>query len=295
MGNACANSSRADPFDGLCGMYTKISPRRIPYLKKTVAITGASGFIGGFLVPGLADSYNVRALTRRAVSPAILGAESFVADLQDLEALQRAFQGVDSVVHMAASASLWASWESVLPNNIVGVYNVYEAALRAGVKQVIFASSNHAVGVYEQDHAPDLYRTGLPRLEHTDPVRPDGYYGVSKCFGEALGRYYADCHGLRIICLRIGYVNREDNPYPSPPYEDPERLASIWLSRRDCLQLVEKSLLADQVKFDIFFGISNNQPHFYDLEHARAVIGYEPQDGAELSKVVLQEVMPHGD
>jgi NAD+ dependent glucose-6-phosphate dehydrogenase len=244
-------------------------------LKKTVLITGAGGLIGTLLRQALSEKYNIRALSLEPIP----GVETIVTDIVDMDAMLAACQGVDSVIHLAASVSMRAPWDDVLNNNIIGAYTVFEAACRAGVRQIIFASSNHAVGTYDLENAPDIYHTGQPLIDHLVPVRPDGYYGVSKCFGETLGRYYADHRGMHVLCLRIGAVNRLNRPVGGR-WEPLERGAAIWLSHRDLVQLVEKCLEAEDVKFDIFYGISNNTPRFYDLEHAREVLGYEPQDSA---------------
>ena len=242
-------------------------------MTKTVLITGAGGLIGSVLRNTTAERYNIRALS---LDP-IPGANAITADIGDLNASLAACEGMDSIVHLAANGSERASWDEVLPTNIVGTYNVFEAASRTGVKQVIYASSNHAVGTYDMERDPEIYHTGLPVVNHLVPVRPDGFYGVSKCFGEALGRYYADHRGLNVICLRIGWINRQNTPEGGI-----ERIRAMWLSHRDCVQLIEKSLIADHVKFDIFYGISNNRPHFYDLEHVREIIGYVPLDGEDI-------------
>jgi len=253
-------------------------------LRKTVLITGAGGLIGSLLRKSLVDIYNVRALSRKALP----GVDAVIADISDMDALVTACQGVDSVFHLAASASLQSPWEDVLQNNIIGTYTLLEAAQRAGVAQFIFASSNHVVGTYDLENAPAIYHTGQPLLDHLVPVRPDSYYGVSKCFGEALGRYYADHCGMRVICLRIGRINRVDYPRAERT-ESLERLAALWLSHRDMIQLAEKCLAADTVRFDIFYGVSENTNRFYDLEHAREVIGYVPQDRADERLALVQQ------
>jgi uronate dehydrogenase len=176
-------------------------------------ITGAAGRIGQSLSARLADRYDLRLLYHRTIpdqhaeaaararasgAPLPLAdgrTELFVADAQDLAAMQRACGGVDAVVHLAGDPRVQAPWESILANNIVGLRNTFEAARLAGVRKVVFASSNHATGVYEQRGVytrPDM------------PVRPDSYYGVSKAFGEALGAHFSDEFGMSIICLRIG-------------------------------------------------------------------------------------------
>jgi NAD+ dependent glucose-6-phosphate dehydrogenase len=245
-------------------------------LRKTVLITGAGGLVGSILREALAERYHLRLLSNIPIPDT----DAIVADITDMDAMRSACQGVDSVIHLAAVVNHRAAWDEILPNNIVGTYNVYEAACQAGVSQVIFASSNHAVGMYDLENAPEIYRTGQPLLDHRVPVRADGYYGVSKAFGEELGRYYADLRSLRVICLRIGVVAHADYPRAGGG-ESLERLAAIWLSHRDLVQLVEKCLLADHVNFDLFYGISANPNRFYDLEHPRDIIGYVPEDRSD--------------
>ena len=235
---------------------------------KTVLITGADGLIGSHLRQEWDGKYNLRLLSHKPIE----GEQAIVADIDDLQALVSAFEGVDSVVHLAASAAVDSPWEAVLKNNIIGTYNVFEAARQAAVKQVIFASSNHAVGTYKKDFAERVRRGEQVMIDHLVQVRPDSLYGVSKCFGEALGRYYADHHGLRVICLRIGAINKRD-----APKDDPLE-GGMWMSQRDFAQLVENCLDADAVKFDIFYGVSNVPHRYFDLEHAREVVGFVPQD-----------------
>jgi NAD+ dependent glucose-6-phosphate dehydrogenase len=256
---------------------------------KKVLITGAEGNIGSSVRALLADRYEIHALTREPVA----GLESFVADLGgDLNALLPAFAGMDAVVHLAGSSGMQHPWEAVLHNNIVGTYNVFEAARQQGVKQIVYASSNHAVGMYELDRMPELYRprAGL-ELDHLMPVRPDSLYGVSKVFGEGLARYYSDKFGISIYCLRIGTARLDDSPnsdaaakgqawLPLPEEANLRRMASTWQSKRDLADEIDACLQAEDVKFDIFYGVSNNPFRFWDIEHVRAVIGWHPKDGA---------------
>jgi nucleoside-diphosphate-sugar epimerase len=238
-------------------------------MKKTILITGAEGLIGSHLRVAFADKYHLRLLTLHPIA----GMESIMADVTDMRALLAAFKGVDSIIHLAGSAAVDSPWEVVLHNNIIGTYTVFEAAYRAGVQQIIYASSNHAVGTYETEYASEIQSSNHIILDHLIPVRPDSLYGVSKCFGEVLGRFYADHRGLRVICLRIGAITRSDFPTGDPIERE------MWQSKRDFAQLVEKCLEATHVKFDIFYGVSNNPHRYFDIEHARDVVGYVPQDG----------------
>jgi NAD+ dependent glucose-6-phosphate dehydrogenase len=256
--------------------------------KKRVLVTGAAGTIGSAVRNYLGDRFELHFVTHH---PADF--PSTVADVTDLEAIQPAFEVIDAVVHLAASAAVETPWEDILPNNLIGTYNVYEAAYRAGVERVVFASSNHTIGIYELENSPDLYALDDSRVwDHTVEVRPDSLYGVSKVYGEALGRYYVDRFGLKVFCLRIGTVTDDDDPRaPSvtvkspallnlPPEERLTRMRATWLSQRDCAQLIQRCLDAVGINWAVVYGISNNPRQFWDLTHARELLGYVPQDGA---------------
>lgn len=254
-----------------------------------VLVTGAAGTIGTAVRQRLGDSYELRSLTH---APADF--PSHVADIADLEAIQPAFEGIEAVVHLAASPSVETPWEAILPNNLIGTYNVFEAARRAGVDRVVFASSNHAIGGYELDGAPGLYELDDRRVyDHTVEVRPDSLYGVSKVYGEALGRFYADRFGMRVFCLRIGAVRDGDDPTdPEVLQSSPallnltteedrrKRMRAVWLSQRDCADLVMRCLEVDQPRWAVVYGVSDNPRRFWDIEHAKQILGYAPKDGA---------------
>jgi NAD+ dependent glucose-6-phosphate dehydrogenase len=193
------------------------------------------------------------------------------------------------VVHLAASADVDAPWEELLANNIVGTHNVFGAAARAGVDCVVFASSNHVIGMYESEGAPQIYELDDRRVyDHRVEIRPDSAYGVSKAYGEAIGRYYMELRGLRVFCLRIGWVSEEDrtgsrpaaNLLSSMTKEQRLRVRAVWQSQRDCAQLIARCLQATAVRWAIVYGISNNRRQFWDLSHARRLLNYEPRDTA---------------
>ncbi len=243
-----------------------------------VLVTGMSGLIGQAVRRRLEGRHALRALNRRPV----VGVPCHQADIADLAGIAPAFRDVDVVVHLAANAQGDAPWEEVLRHNVIGTYNVFEAARRAGVKRVVYASSGATVSACERD-APyaalvagryDEIKT-WPMLTHESPVRPNGLYGCSKVWGEGLARHYADAHGMSMICLRIGAVNAEDRPTAPRQY-------SVWCSQRDIAQMIEQCIEAPpSLHFDIFFVVSDNRWSYRDLDHARAVLGYAPQDRAE--------------
>ncbi len=152
------------------------------------------------------------------------------------------------------------------------------------MRKVVFASSNHVTGLYERDDPyaaivagryAGLQPAAIPMITSAHPIRPDGYYGVGKAVGEALGRLYAEEHGLSVICLRIGTVNTADRPRD-------QRHFSTLLTHADLVQLVRCAIEApDDVSFAVFYGVSSNTWRFWDIEEATAAIGYSPRDNAE--------------
>jgi NAD+ dependent glucose-6-phosphate dehydrogenase len=266
-----------------------LEERSIAVPNQPILITGAAGKIGRAIMPLLSDRYEIRALTRR---PADF--PSHVADITDLEAIQSAFEGIHAVVHLAASANVLTPWDDVLHNNIIGTYNVFEAARRAGADRVIFASSNHAIGMYEIEAAPELYELDDPRFyDHTVEVRPDSLYGVSKIYGEALGRHYHDMFGMKVYCLRIGSVRADDTSRPQnieqeaawldlTPEQKRKRLRGTWFSQRDCAELIARCLDVEEPTWAVVYGISNNPRQFLDLSHGRETLGFEPQASASV-------------
>ncbi|MBO0753026.1 MAG: NAD(P)-dependent oxidoreductase [Bradyrhizobiaceae bacterium] len=225
-----------------------------------VLITGAAGDVGSRLTALLCNTYRLRLSDIRTPSVVPSAAEFVPADLADPAAVARAVAGMDGIVHLGGF-SVEGPWETILNANIIGCYNLFEAARAAKAGRVVFASSNHAVGFYPR-HC---------RIGTGVPVRPDSRYGVSKAFGEALGALYAYKHGLRVTCLRIGNV--ADAPV------DRRRLA-IWLKPEDLVQLVRIGLEHPDIRFEIFYGASDNERAWWDNTAARRH-GYRPQFRSE--------------
>jgi len=239
-----------------------------------ILITGINGMIGTVLRNAFQTTQDVYGLDLEGeFSDRVLS-----ADLSDYQQAARVLQQVsplDAVIHLAGNPSVQASWESVLKANIIGTRNIFEGAREFGIPRVIFASSNHATGAYH-GFEPELNtftQPQTPKISPYDPVRPDSDYGVSKVFGEAVARYYSDRWDIKAICLRIGAVLEDDDPTAD------SQNRKIWLSHRDLIQLVEKSL-STNVKFGIYYGVSNNQGAFWDINNARADLGFQPVDDA---------------
>jgi nucleoside-diphosphate-sugar epimerase len=239
-----------------------------------VFITGAFGIVGTALV----DLPGENVLFDKQIPAEFVGKPNVVqGDIQDRAFLEQSMKGCRAVVHLAASARVQSSWEDVLKNNIIGIQVVLEASKAAGVERVVFASSNHVVGMYEEDKKPNIYEPGhgIMLTKETEP-RPDSLYGVSKLFGENLGRYVSEKEaGPKFYSIRIGRVFPEGHEYYQ---EDEKRMRAIWLSRRDLRQLVQGCLDYDGPLFDIFYGVSNNSTRWLDIEYAREQLGYLPQD-----------------
>jgi len=226
-----------------------------------VLLTGAAGALGTQLrKSGTRLGRIVRLSARKACANLAPHEEDHPADLSDFDAVSDAVEGCDAIVHMGGQG-LEAPWETILNANIVGSYNVYEAARRHGVKRIVYASSVHAIGFHERTET----------IDGNAPTRPDSLYGVSKTFVENLGRYYFDKFGIETVSLRIG------SSFPEPT---DRRHLITWLSYRDCCQLVEKSLSAERVGFMVAYGMSNNSRAFWDNRTA-ASLGYRPQDSAD--------------
>jgi nucleoside-diphosphate-sugar epimerase len=252
-------------------------------MPKTVVVTGSGGRIGTILSEALAATSSVRGIDRVA-TPGMPGA--LVASLTDLDAILPVFEGADAVVHLAAdprhTPDIW--WDTLIPDNVVATANVYEAARRGGVRRVVFFSSMHVCGMYENDPPWSRIVSGdyagldpaaVPLVTADMPARPDGPYAVSKIFGESLGRYYVEAHGMDVVVVRLGTVGRDDRPG-----RDPRSFVS-WLSHRDLADLTLRALDAPGVRYEVVFGASDNTWKIYDTPRARTVLNYVPRDNAE--------------
>ena len=255
--------------------------------KLKLLVTGLNGVVGRALRPVLEERYEISALSRSGVDD--LPEERVTrANIADIDAIRPAFEGIDVVLNLAADGGqsspdgMDGPWESMLHNNIIGAYNVCECALQAGVKRVILASSGATANGYELE---EPYKTlvskedvELPESwamvdEFSEP-KPITLYGVTKLFGEDLGRYYALTTAMSVINLRVSNCTPVDRAVPG-------RSQANWASYRDLQQLTIKIIEAPaDLKFDIFWATSDNAKLFRDNRHAKEVLGYAPQDGA---------------
>jgi nucleoside-diphosphate-sugar epimerase len=249
--------------------------------RQKVLITGAAGVIGTVLRRELADRYELSGIDRARIR----GAQSIVGNMAKLgRREERAFEDRDVVIDLAGVSQADASWDVVRRNNMPATMNALEAARRHRIGRVIYASSNHVTGLYERDEPyaqilrgeyGSLEPTAVPPITTRHPIRPDGPYALGKALGEAAARYYADEHGLSVICLRIGTCRASGRP------ESVRHFATL-LTHGDLVRLVVSALEApDAVRFGVFYGVSANTWRFWDLSDAHEAIGYAPQDDAE--------------
>ena len=281
------------------GLWGKIInlPRRFLLSDKKVLVTGLAGKIGGIIRSNLSGKYSLSGLDLEGVP----GFPTTTGNLANLDEILPAFKGIDTVVHLAADPNHQGGWETNLENNIIGTRNVYEAARISGVKRIIFASSNHALGFYPLKDNPykQIYDGDFEAIRQpikpltTDLIRPDGYYGVSKAFGESLGSYFHDEYGISVICMRIGWVMEPDDPTFAPS------ALSLWMSHKDTVRLIDSCIDApESVGFAIVYGMSDNTYGIWDMEDGRKIVGYEPNDDAGTTWNRIQgksSVMKSGD
>ena len=247
-------------------------------IRPKVLITGGAGLIGSILIDKLSAQYEFTSFDLQEAE----GVDSIIGDLHDFSAIEAAIAGHEAVIHLAADTRVEADWESTLKNNFISTYNVFEAAKMTGVKRVVFASSQHATGgFYLEEPWKFIVEGEFDKLTHgqyelvneTCRIRPDGYYGASKAYGEALGSYYLDYHNMSSIHVRIGWVMGRNDPTFSP------FALSLWLSHRDVAQFIGCCLQTD-VQYGVYFATSDNKWKIFDISRAREELGYQPEDGA---------------
>lgn len=242
---------------------------------KRLLLTGAAGGLGVAMRQRLKANCDVLRLSDRvSVGDAGPSEEVVLADLADVEAVSNMVRGVDAIVHLGG-ISVEGPFAPILQANIIGVYNLYEAARLHGVKRIVFASSNHVTGFYRQSETITADR----------PARPDGLYGVSKAFGEDLSRFYFDRYGIETACVRIG------SSFPEPK---DRRMLATWLSFDDLHRLITACLSTPVLGHTILFGMSDNAVTWWDNAQAKHV-GYVPQDSSDVFRDAVYARTPPPD
>ncbi|WP_395687003.1 NAD-dependent epimerase/dehydratase family protein [Caenimonas koreensis] len=240
-------------------------------------LTGAAGALGKILRDSLKPYAKTLRLSDVApMAQAAAGEEVVACNLADKQAVDALVAGCDAIVHMGG-VSVERPFEEILEANIKGVFHIYEGARRHGVKRVVFASSNHVIGFHEQGQVIDA-----------DCVkRPDGYYGLSKSYGEDLSRFYFDRYGIETACMRIG------SSFPEPK---DRRMLITWLSSRDLTELIRCCLFAPTLGHTIVYGMSANRDQWWDNSKA-AHLDFHPQDTSEIfrTKVETQPMLDAAD
>ena len=240
---------------------------------KKLVLTGAGGRLGSYLREPLSKMCDELVSTDWVEDiDTLYPGESYVkADLGSLEQMEAVLEDADMVVHFGAIGDE-AAWDAILHSNIIGAYNVWEAAARKGLRRVVYASSIHAVGMYPKTQ----------RIDTEVPHRPDTYYGLAKCFAEDLGSLYWDKKGMESVHLRILSAAQVNNP----------RSLGTWLSYDDLIHLVERAITTPITGFSIVYGVSNNDRATVD-NHKASFLGYRPKDNAEqFSEAVFAQATP---
>jgi len=237
-----------------------------------VALSGASGNIGQVLRPALLErGVDLRSAGgRRPLTPLRPGEDVMHGDLTDPAVVDRLLEGVDVLIHMAGT-SVERPLPEIIQNNLVGLHSVYEGARRHGVKRVVFASSNHTIGMYSVDE----------KLKLACAFRPDGFYGLSKVWGEAMARMYWDKHGIEGISLRIGSALEKPTQF---------RHLSTWLGHDDLVRLIICCIEAPRIGYMAVWGVSDNTRSYWDQTGSER-LGYRPVQNAEdyAAEILAQE------
>lgn len=229
--------------------------------KTKVLLTGGDGRIGSHVVPKLQEWFDLRNFSIRPVET---DPDTIIGDIQDYDALKKAMDGVEAVIHLAATSDEAPFIEELVPNNVIGLYNTFRACVECGVRRLIFASTCQTVMSYPADHTVEL----------ADPVRPVSHYGCTKVLGEVMGRYYHDHKGLEFIAIRIGWFQS----YDSDRLKKGGGARSLWLSPKDAANLFRCAVEKPDVGFAIVFGTSITEKEWLSRTPAREVLGFEPED-----------------
>lgn len=248
---------------------------------RRVLVTGAAGRIGTYFARNAPERFDLRLMVRPGEdASAIEGRGEIVeAELTDLEGLKPVFTGIDTVLHLAGDPDPSATWADLLPTNVVGTYHAFVAAKAAGCRRLVYASSIHAVSGYPVD----------VQVHEDDPVNPGDLYGVTKAFGEAMGRYMAEREGLETIAVRIA-------AFQAPEVARGEQgvgLLDVFVSDRDLLQLFVRAIDDERVRFAIVHGVSENRFKRLAIDQARTLFGYAPGDDvAEMNPALANVGLP---
>lgn len=242
---------------------------------KKLLITGAAGGLGRLARENLADFAETLRLTDIAAIESVSDNEEVMCgDLGDSDFVDRLVEGCDGILHLGG-ISVENHFDAILNANIVGVHNLYSAAQKHGQPRILFASSNHTIG----------FHTPSTRLDASSVMRPDSYYGVSKCFGEAVASMYHDKLGQETAIVRIGSC------YPQP---QDIRMLSTWLSPRDFMSLIRRVFTAPRLGCPVIYGVSANKNTWWD-NHAVSYLGWEPQDSSETYRAEIEaQAAQHG-
>ncbi len=234
-------------------------------MRERILITGPGGRVGTQIVPLLREHFALRLFDSQPLA-AKGDDETIVGDIRDFDALRQACAGVQAMVHLAAISDEADFHSKLLPINLGGVYNAFEAARQMGLKKVVFASTGQTILNYGKE----------THVTTEMPARPSTVYACTKLFGEALARHYSEAHGMAMICIRLCYFRAYDDPLLRIPGHE---VQYDWCSPRDFTQLLVKSIRSD-LRFGVFLGISNNAKGHWDISNAREQLGYAPEDNA---------------
>jgi uronate dehydrogenase len=241
--------------------------------KRKVLLTGSGGRMGKYIVEPLKECWDLRTLDR---NPVAWDPDTLVCGLDSIAKLTEAMRGCEAVIHLAATSDEAPFVEDLVPNNVIGLYNVFEAVRAAGVKRLVFASSCQAVLGAKRD-AP---------VRAEEPHRPVTLYGATKALGEVMGRFYHQKHGLEFIAIRIGWFQ----PYDSPLIREKRGARSIWLSPKDAVNLLRCAVEKPGVGYAVVHGTSITEKEVLGLKEAREMLGYEPED--DVKTIPIQEQSP---